>query len=240
MKTYEQTLIEKVELSKELRKFKRDQKRKNRIERITIVIVMCTFFGYLIWQVNRNLESQYIEIYTPVEVVKTRYIAVPAPTVQNVDEPDKTAVQLSNEAYELLEMDLPSEADGSFKTYMDYRTITNRSSKQWHLQQLAKTNDAGFRTFNGAYLVAMGSAYSTEIGELFRITTDQNESFIVMIGDLKKDVHTDPTNRFIESNGNIVEFIVDQKKMDPTALKMGDVSYAGLKGSIKKIEKIIN
>src|SRR5690606_9463360 len=35
------------------------------------------------------------------------------------------------------ELDLQEEADGKFKTYMDYRKIADKNSKQWKLQQRA-------------------------------------------------------------------------------------------------------
>jgi hypothetical protein len=45
----------------------------------------------------------------------------------------------------------------------------------------------------------------------------------------------------MEANGNVIEFIVNQRILSDLVLKMGDVSYASkdLKGSIVKIEEII-
>lgn len=243
MKTYEQIVKEKVELDKSLRRTKRIYSKRSKAskrELAVMILVMSLFFGYLMWQVNRNMEKQYIEVYRPVEVVKTRYVTVQNENVQTPQEELLTNKRpdLTDKRYESLP--LPSQATGSFKTYMDYRAITNKTSKQWNLQQLAKTNEEGFRVFNGAYLVALGSAYASEIGDTFKITTSEGISFLAMAGDFKKDIHTDETNRYMKENGNIVEFIVDTEVLSKEAIKAGDVSVAGFNGAITKIEKITN
>ncbi len=140
---------------------------------------------------------------------------------------------------EYISMELPEEADGSFKTYMDYRTITNKSSSQWHLQQLAYTDSEGFRKFNDSYLVAMGTYYADEVGKEFRITLDSGIVFHAMVGDIKQDIHTDANNQYVTTNGNIMEFIVDVDKLDELTKKLGNVSNSGLEGSIIKIEEVV-
>ena len=137
------------------------------------------------------------------------------------------------------EMELPTEATGEFKTYMDWRTLSNPASKQWHLQQLATTDDKGFRKYQGKYLIAVGSYYATSVGEEFRITLSSGQVFHAVVGDLKQDKHTDKNNQYIPENGNIVEFIVDTKTMSKEVKKLGNVSATGLLGSIIKIEKLI-
>lgn len=139
-----------------------------------------------------------------------------------------------------VELALPNEADGSFKTYMDYLTITSPTSKQYALQQLAETNELGFRVLDGKLMVAMGSFYTTRVGDEFRITLDSGKVFDVIIGDLKQNIHTDENNQYIPKNGNIVEFIIDQTVMDETILEAGNISKAGFKGSIIKIEKLVS
>lgn len=137
------------------------------------------------------------------------------------------------------EMALPYGVDGSFKTYMDYRAITNKRSWQWGLQTRAYTNEEGFRMIDGKYLVAMGTYYSNGYGEEFIITLDSGEELNVMVGDIKANRHTDSTNRYITRNGNIVEFIVDTNVLGSMSRRMGNVSYSGLWGGITKIEKIL-
>ena len=125
----------------------------------------------------------------------------------------------------------------SFKSYMDYRTITNRSSKQYKLQQGAKTNKQGFRTYNGAIMVALGSGFG-KVGDTVEIFTE-NGSFKAIIGDQKADKHTDKENKYHLTDKSVVEFIVDTKSLEKSIKQMGDCSYAtspNLKGKIKKIK----
>lgn len=68
MNTYEEC----IECNKKMRAFKRNQIKKQRREMIGILIIMVLVFGYLIWQVNRNLESNVIEVIKPVYIETTR------------------------------------------------------------------------------------------------------------------------------------------------------------------------
>lgn len=137
-----------------------------------------------------------------------------------------------------VEMGLPKDADGSFKTYMSYKAITNKNSKQYEMQQEAYTDENGFRIYDGCYMVALGSYYAKECGVKFAVTLEDGTEFRVITGDLKQDKHTNSTNQYMPSNGNIVEFIVDTKEISDLCRKMGDMSYAGLKGAIIKIERV--
>lgn len=126
---------------------------------------------------------------------------------------------------------------GSFKSYMDYRTITSRSSKQYKIQELAYTDINGLRRFDVYFIVATGSYYY-DVGDLLRVELDTGEDFLAIKGDMKADIHTDKNNQ-IAHDGSVVEFIVDVNELDKTVKKMGDVSYiSGLKGNVIKIEKI--
>lgn len=136
-------------------------------------------------------------------------------------------------------MELPSQTSGEFKTYMDYRCITDTSSNQYKLQQQAYTDDKGFRRVKEDYCVALGTHYTQSIGDRFHIKLDSGLEFTAIVSDIKMDKHTDSSNRYIKHNGNIVEFVIDKNKMDDLAIKMGDVSYAGLEGGIVSIERMI-
>lgn len=133
------------------------------------------------------------------------------------------------------ELDLPEEADGKFKTYMDYRKITDKNSKQWKLQEQAWTEGRGFRKIGEHFLVAVGTFYADEVGKELLIEFEDGQRIKAIVGDIKQDRHTDPTNRYVPINGNIVEFIVDIEKLDPEVIRRGDVSWLGLNGRIKSI-----
>ena len=229
MSTYEECR----ECHKKMRAFKRNQIKKQRREMAGIIVIMVLTFGYLIWQVNRNLEPNVIEVIKPVYIETTQETAQ-IPTEHNTIE---SHTEIEESGY--ISMGLPEDADGSFKTYMDYKKITNKSSRQWHLQQLAYTDSEGFRKFNDSYLVAVGTYYADEVGKEFRVTLDSGIVFHAMVGDIKQDIHTDANNQYVPMNGNIVEFIVDVDKLDELTKKLGNVSNSGFEGSIIKIEEVV-
>lgn len=228
MSTYEECR----ECNKRIRAFERKQRR----EMIVILISMVLVSGYLIWQVNRNLEPDVVEVIRPTYMV---YMGPIQGTDQILTEYDIVGSDGEIAGSEYISVGLPDEADGSFKTYMDYRMITDKSSRQWHLQQLAYTDSEGFRKFSGSYLIAVGTYYADEVGKEFRITLDSGIVFHAMVGDIKQDIHTDANNQYVTSNGNIVEFIVDVDKLDVLTKKLGNVSNSGLEGSIVKIEEVV-
>lgn len=148
--------------------------------------------------------------------------------------------------YTLEEMKVPN-CDTSFKAYMDYRCITNKASDQYKLQLSAWTDDMGLRRVDDYYLVAMGTYYSDNIGDKFRITLEGDKTFDVMIGDVKADIHTDKNNMYspvYNSDGsfksaNVIEFIIDKKTISKKVKLWGDVSaYDEFAGNIVKIERI--
>lgn len=220
-----------MQCSKRMREFRHNQRKKRRNDFILMATIVFVVFGYLIWQVNRNIEQDIQVVYQPV------LEEVPAELVFIDREVEIIDVQQKESMYIYNKKELPTNADGAFKTYMDYRTIKNQASKQWHLQQLATTNDEGFRVFNGKYLIAVGTYYSKDVGKEFRITLSDGLTFNAIVGDIKQDIHTDKNNQYVPKNGNIIEFIVDLDKLDPLTAKLGDVSNSGLKGKIVSIEE---
>ena len=143
------------------------------------------------------------------------------------------------------EYDIPNY-ETSFKTYMDYRCITDKTSAQYMLQMEAYTDDMGLRKYEDHYIVAMGTYYSDNVGDTFKITLDNDISFNVIIGDIKADCHTDSKNMYspvYDQNGNfvsanVIEFIVDTKKLDRSVKRLGTIeAYDDFKGNIVKIER---
>ena len=130
------------------------------------------------------------------------------------------------------------DIDTSFKAYMDYRTITNRRSAQWAMQQQAQTDANGLRTYGGRYMVAVGSYYG-DVGDELTVMLDTGEELEVVIGDMKADSHTDGTHRYCpmsDGSGNVLEFIVDVYDLPDRARNMGDISYVdGFEGEIEGI-----
>ena len=117
------------------------------------------------------------------------------------------------------------QADGldtSFKSYEDYKFITDTRSKQYELQQNAWTDRNGLRRYGALsdYMVAVGTPYG-KVGDRIEITLDSGESFIAIVGDSKGDRHYHSCGR----GACVVEFIVDTPNLDTTTKQMGDISY---------------
>ena len=159
---------------------------------------------------------------------------------ENVSESVVEDVQeVSRGEYERIPMSLPSQTSGEFKTYMSYKAITDTSSDQWKLQQQAYTDSDGFRKVGNDFCVAIGQHYSKTVGDRFHIKLDSGIEFTAIVGDIKQQQHTDSTNRYVEQNGSILEFIVATKYVDDKTKVMGDMSYSNLQGGILSIEKVV-
>lgn len=129
------------------------------------------------------------------------------------------------------------EKESGVKRFMDYRTITDRTTSQWVLQQEAVTDEYGFRRYGGAYMVAMGTYYAQTCGDVFEIVLDSGFSFTALVSDIKRDCDTDEKNQHRE--GNVVEFIVDSDAIPRDAALMGDMSYGtAMQGEIVAINKL--
>lgn len=163
----------------------------------------------------------------------------------NIIKTSADAITSSVEEYEEIndeyfEMQMPN-VQGERKTWLDYRTITSKISRQYELQQGAWTDENGLRRYGEHYMVALGTAYGSDIGAVYRITFENGTVFTAVLGDIKADIHTDSSNMYIEHNGNIVEFIVDSKTLYSEAKYHGDISYIeGFDSAVVKIEKKIN
>ena len=132
--------------------------------------------------------------------------------------------------------------DFSFHSYMDYRKITHTNSKQYKLQQQCWTDELGLRRCGTDYVVALGTYFSNNVGDRFKIYLDNGNSFYATVGDIKADSVTDELNAYVpmdNSIGNMVEFIIDDKAANTNMLMLGTVSYHDFfNGSVINIERI--
>ena len=195
-----------------------------------------------------KVNNTYSDKTTEVDAIYCKSVQVENLTASSGNANNaKSKTNKDNENAETLEeMKIPN-CDTSFKAYMDYRCITNKASDQYKLQLSAWTDDMGLRRVDDYYLVAMGTYYSDNIGDKFRITLEGDKTFDVMIGDIKADIHTDKNNMYspvYNSDGsfksaNVIEFIIDKQVISKKVKLWGDVSaYDEFAGNIVKIERI--
>jgi len=129
----------------------------------------------------------------------------------------------------------------TFKSWMDYRTITNRRSVQWDLQQRAITDEQGLRRYVGRYddldmfMVAIGTGWGFSVGDTIYIELSSGKTILAVVGDIKDDRHTCNDNIFTVINGCQLEFVVCARNLCPTVRRRGDVSFAGFDGYIMSI-----
>lgn len=119
----------------------------------------------------------------------------------------------------------PNAPKNTRKSYMSYKAITKKSSDQYKLQQVAYTGTYGIRQVNGRFCVALGSAYTTTVGNYVDIILENGEVIECILADLKQNRHTDPTNR-VAFDGSLLEFVVDTDYIINKVRITGDVSVA--------------
>ena len=139
-----------------------------------------------------------------------------------------------------VEMPLCGCEHTNFKSYMDYRMITNTSSQQYKLVHsgIFNTNNGLLITNDGYVAIALGSRFG-EIGDKFLVKFDNGFSFKAIKVDEKAD--SDTINHCHHaSDGSLVEFVVDKYNLrsnNNLAYKMGDISYVeGFSGNITSIK----
>lgn len=114
-----------------------------------------------------------------------------------------------------------------FKSYEDYRDITSPTSPHYRLQKhYAYTNSDGIRMVEGRYCIALGSYFTTTIGQYIDIVLANGAIIPCILGDQKADAHTDSLHIAHRTDGSVVEFIVDLDKLPRTPKIMGNISYS--------------
>ena len=208
---------------------------------ISISIIMCIIIslGLLITSFGSKNELSIRDkpkIATQVNLID--FNAMLDKKEEKVKKKKKNNVKPKKKKY-LITRGLPSPRVCNKKTYMDYRTITNKNSSQWKLQMKSHTDKNGLRKIGKYYTVAMGTFYSKSVGDKFRITLSNGRKIWVITGDIKQNAHTDNKHQYAVASNNVVEFIVDSNRISRMSRIMGDISYTkGFKGRIVKIEEV--
>lgn len=119
----------------------------------------------------------------------------------------------------------------TFKSYMDFRTITNHSSTQWKLQQVATTEpNYGMRMIDNKYIMVAMSAQYGPVGTKYLISFDSGKSINAIVGEQKQE----PCQA---SDSSMIEFIIDVAITPKSILRSGNFNDV-FQGSITSIMAI--
>ena len=141
---------------------------------------------------------------------------------------DPNQVAVGEYKCELWEMWTYEPGHSNKMTYMDYRAITDTSSKQYALQQdpYCVVNEQGFLMYrDNWYVVAMGS-YWGNIGDKFIVRLQNGKLFSIIIGDRKASTSRDA---YAQTDGSVIEFLIQS---DSAAMSALNVQYHGLISTI--------
>lgn len=129
----------------------------------------------------------------------------------------------------------------NFKSWMPYTMLSKKSLNYKTIKEDGYIDENGLCRIKEYYCVALGSYYSTELGDLFKVTLDNGNEFIFITMDHKADIHTDSNNQITVKSGCMTEFIVDKNKLNKQIKISGTVSSLDcFDGLYIKIEKIGN
>lgn len=155
---------------------------------------------------------------------------------ENMESSENTDLNIDNEG---VLCQLPS-IKTNVKYFTDYRKYNIWFTPHYRLQQAAWTDKQGLRRFNQDYIVALGSYYSTYIGDRFKITLDSGRSFTVILGDGKYDKDCDKLCMYtpcIDYDGNeaanLLEFIIDKEVLSDEVYEYGSIEkLSGFEGNV--------
>ena len=149
--------------------------------------------------------------------------------VEYIEDDDFSYTIEENYYNDYIDLDVPTGKP--FKSYMDARHITNKSSIQYQLKSQYELDDSGIYMINGRYACAIGSYYSTDVGIEFDIIMKTGDVIPCILADCKADEHTDSLGQYTVDNGSIVEFVVHEPTLIPNISNQwgntGDISTLG-------------
>ena len=152
------------------------------------------------------------------------------------DEKNADNSSIVEREYESLEI---PQGDCSSFLYMDYRAITNTASKQWELQQIAWTDERGFRRIGDDYCAALGTFYG-QVGDRFRITTDRGNVYSIVMSDAKGWDSNGWYHVAGDGRINLIELIVQTECLPSEVTFSGDCGVLEkIGGNVIKIERIV-
>ena len=174
----------------------------------------------------------------PTATPTTAATATPTRKPTNTPTPTKKATVTPKKDYSSAPAGTYSVQRGghAWKPYARYTAITAKASRQYKLQQIAKTDENGLRYVIDSegvkrYCVALGAAWAggspSDIGRCFDVKMENGATLRCVLGDVKKPEHSEKGEGRFGSKGELLEFQADQKKLPESVKNSGDVSKLG-------------
>lgn len=223
---------------------------------VTILLFsVMLFYGIKLKQLNNTLTSnveKQLKVINEVEKVNTELketilqLTEEKKSIQkdkkNLEEENQSLKQQIEESKSAQSNQVTTQSTNrDFKSYMHYEAITDKASKQWALQENALTDENGIRCIDNIPLVAVGTGWGLSIGDIALVICDNGNSFEVIIGDIKNDIHTQADNKTTIANNCRCEFIVDTGQLNIYVKQLGNVAglsqYQGYVINIASVEK---
>lgn len=200
---------------------------------MSLVAGILLSFTLILSATNRNLSAKLADTRSKLEIAREENTTL-WDSVRTLQGENKELVDTNEALVVLLNNEEPVEREicstGTFKSYMDHDAVTDGSSKQWALKQIATTDpNYGFRMIDGYLLVAMGPQYGP-VGSKYLIQFQDQSVINAMIGDVKHQGCT-------SSDGSMIEFIVDEEVVPGFIKKAGSFNSV-FNGSIILIREV--
>lgn len=141
---------------------------------------------------------------------------------------EKSAEELIDEQY--IEIEFVHGTDT--KPYMDYRTVTDSTSKQYELLTQATADENGLLYIDEHLCVALGSKYG-KVGSRYLMNIG-GTWYKVIKADEKADCDT--KGGWMGKNGHILEMIVDTSRLPNDVKILGDCNLL-VNGDIREVKK---
>lgn len=191
--------------------------------KILFLIFMISFLSVLFSHTTLAKSSEMIEKDIKITVVDTKGHKKTKKKVIKIEKNNKN--KFKETQCSLTKYAVPKNS--GFKSYLRYSQITN-PSRQLDLQNVATTDEHGFRTVNGRYCIAVGTYFNAPVGTYVDLRLKNGVRIKCIVGDIKADKDTDKRNIFTR-NGCCSEFIVDEKELPDNTRSKGNMSFINRK-----------
>ena len=196
---------------------------------IILLVILCFLTSVLVGMTNPELGRDNNTTTSTDNSVLNNIKEVTKDTQEEIKE---IKIEIENNIYTM-----PNNS--GFKSYMDYRTITDTSSLQYKLQNTyAHTGDYGIRMVDNRYCIALGTYFTSNIGQYIDLTLENGVVIPCILAEVKADIHTDSNNIMTMHNGCVTEFVVDTNVLFEKAKTTGNISYCQdkWKSPVKKVK----